>query len=220
MSKKTKLRIKSSELRNYFLLLTSHFSLKNGYTLAELLAVLSIFVIITGIVTAIIYSTLRGSSKTKITTEVSQNGQYATSVIAGIIADSRNVLAVNGTTFDDCTTLKDSSVIPTPAPPAAPQSITLKRMDGGVTILSCQGSGNDTIIASNGASLINNNAVKASACKFTCSQVSLLPGSPVDPYDIPIIGVSFNLSEKNAALFESKSQSSFNTTTSLRVYSP
>lgn len=178
--------------------------LRKGYTLAELLAVISIFVIITGVVISIVSSTFRGSARTKITTEVSQNGQYAIDQIREIISDSRNVLAVNGTSIDDCT-----------ASPTSASSITLKRIDGGTTIISCEKINNVDTIASNSASMINNGSVKALSCSFSCTQIVS------DPYSIPRIDVSFNLSQVGAnSLFENQSNSTFKTSTSLRVYSP
>jgi prepilin-type N-terminal cleavage/methylation domain-containing protein len=191
---------------------------RDGYTLAELLAVVSIFVVISGVVAGIIFSTLRGSAKTKITTEVAQNGQYAVAQLNEIISDSRNVIAINGTTFDDCTQLpaNTSNTYPTatsspPTPTPVKPSVTLKRLDGGITILSCA---NNTI-ASNGASLINNNVLRATSCTFSCAQVAS------DPYSIPIVRVSFSLSQLSATtLFENRATSSFNTAKSLRVYSP
>lgn len=202
---------------------TSNVKNDAGFTLAELLAVLTMFVIISGIVSAIIFSTLRGTSKTKITTEISQNGGYAASVISQIIADSRNVLQINGNDLEDCTTSPTSStLIPTPisGQTVGPPSITLKRVDGGKTVLACgkvnPSDPNDpVIISSNGASLVDSNVVSASSCVFTCTQLVS------DPYSIPVVSVSFGLSQKNAqALYEKQGSANFNTSTSLRVYSP
>jgi len=180
--------------------------LQKGYTLAELLAVISILVVISVAVSSIIFSTLRGSSKTRITTEVSQNGEYALSIISAIIADSRNITQVNGSDIDDCTT-------PNPTPAGNP-SITLKRMDGRTTRISCQTISGVYTVASNGASLLNVRTVKAASCSFSCTQVVQ------DPYSIPIVNVSFNVSEVGVGQFESKSSANFNGSSSLRVYSP
>jgi len=191
-----------------------------GYTIAELLAVLSLFVIISSVMASIIYSTLRGAAKTKINTEVTQNGSAAVSVISQIIEDSRNVTQINGNDLDDCTTNpSSSSLVPTPIVGqiiSAP-SITLKRIDGARTVIACGPltTGDTTVIASNGAAIINKDVVSVSSCVFSCSQVVS------DPYSIPIVKASFSIAQKNAtSLYEGKANASFDVSNSLRVYSP
>ena len=171
-----------------------------GYTLIELLAVISILVILTGIISGIIYSTLRGGSKTRITTEVTQNGTYAIGVISNILAPSRGVTKVGGVEINDCTTVQTGS------------SITVKSIDGGETTFACSG----TNISSNSVSLINTNQVQIQpgSCSFSCQQKS------TDAYSIPVVSVKFTIEDKNAALFENKSSSLFKTSVSLRNYSP
>lgn len=178
---------------------------------------MSILVIVSGIISGIIYSTLRGSSKTKISTEVTQNGGYATTIIAGIISDSRNVAQINGSDLDDCTSVPPPSTDNiTPTPLVNRPSITLRRIDGSKTILSCGYVNNVYTITSNGVSLLNTNNVKAdvNTCLFSCTQVVS------DPYSIPVVNVSFNVHQVSAGLFENQSSASFSTSTSLRVYSP
>lgn len=185
------------------------FNSRAGYTIAEVLGVIFVLVIISGVVVGIISSTLRGASKARVLTSVSQNGQYVTTVIANMISDSRNVTQVNGTDIDDCTTSPTSDTAPTPTPSGSKPSITLSRIDGGKTVISCDSSG---VIASNGASLINTNFVRVTSCTFTCTQLTQ------DPYSVPIVNVKFTLAPINAA--DSNSSLDFNTSTSLRVYSP
>lgn len=176
--------------------------LKNnkGYTIVELLAVVSILVILSGIITGILYSTLRGSSKTKITTEVVQNGDYALSLITSMIIDSENVTQIGGVDIADCTASPSGT------------SITFQRLDGSTTSLSCSGNS----LSSGSATLINDQQVqvKSGSCAFYCDQKS------DDPYAVPIVGVEFTLEDKSSGLFESKSQSSFKTAVSLRNYAP
>ncbi|HVT01052.1 MAG TPA: prepilin-type N-terminal cleavage/methylation domain-containing protein [Patescibacteria group bacterium] len=176
--------------------------LKNnkGYTIVELLAVVSILVIISGIISSILYSTLRGSNKVKITTEVTQNGTYAMSVIAKTINDSRNVLQVDGVDIDDCT-----------ASPSG-KSIEFQRLDGSTTTFSC--SNGD--LASNSASIINTETVKVddASCVFTCYQKA------DDLYALPIIGINFKIEDKNATAEELKGSSDFQSSTALRNYRP
>lgn len=173
---------------------------RKGYTIVELLAVVFILVIISGMISGILYSTLRGSNKTRITTEVTQNGNYAMSVISNIIVDSRSVTNVGGTDISDCTASPSGT------------SISLKRLNGTITNLSCA---NNTI-SSDSASLINTNQVQIenNSCFFYCSQTTN------DPYAIPIVGVTFKVKDKATGLFESQSNATFDTSVSIRNYSP
>jgi len=184
---------------------TKNYNRQSGYTIIEMLAVVSILVVITGIITSILYSTLRQSSKVKITTDVAQNGQYATSVLRSIITDSRDITQIDGSAISDCT-----------ANPSGVSSITLKRLDGGSTVIACTGN----TIASNSASLINNQVpannqpLKVQSCTFACSQLVN------DPYSVPRVDISFSVSDLNTGQFETKSSATFSVSTSLRVYSP
>lgn len=188
-----------------------HLKSQKGYTLGELLAVVLILIIISGIVVGIISSTLRGSAKTKATTDMSQNGQYASAVISSMIEDSRNILQINGNDLDDCTQSPASTLL-TPAPGVTSPSITLRRIDGGRTVLSCQSVNGVSTIASNGASLVDNNAVQVQNCSFSCTQLVQ------DPYSTPIVNVSFNVFQKNASA--SDIPVNISVSNSLRVYSP
>lgn len=171
---------------------------QKGYTIIELLAVISILVIISGIVSGILYSTLRGTNKTKITTEVSQNGAYALSVITNDIIDSGSVTQIDGVDVLDCT--------------AAPTgtAITLKRLDGTNTVLSCSGN----TISQDGKSLVNSNTVSVTSCTFSCSQKS------DDSYSIPSVGINFTIQQKSGNFAEQKSSSTFNTSVTMRNYTP
>lgn len=171
-----------------------------GYTIAELLAVISILVIISGIISGILYSTLRGSNKTRITTEVSQNGSYVVSVLSSIITDSNSVTQINGGDISDCT-----------ASPVG-DSITLERLDGEFTTLSCAGN----TISSNSVSLINTNQVQIEegSCSFSCAQLS------DDPYAVPMIQFTFRVKDKDSAFFENQAGATFESSVSLRNYSP
>src|SRR3989344_2988017 len=124
--------------------LISHLSSRKGYTIIELLAVISILVILTGIISGILYSTLRGSSKTRISTEVTQNGDYAISVLTNMIAPSTSVTKIGGVDIQDCRTNPSGT------------SISLKNIDGDEYIISCIGNN----ISSGSASLINTNQVQ------------------------------------------------------------
>lgn len=171
-----------------------------GYTIIELLAVISILVILSGIISGILYSTLRGSNKTRINSEVTQNGNYAISVLTNIISSSRSVTKISGVNIQDCTASPSGT------------SISLTNIDGDEYAIACNGNN----ISSGSASLINTNQVQVrpDSCHFYCNQKA------ADPYAIPIIGVEFIIEDKSAQLFENKSYSLFKTSVSMRNYSP
>lgn len=177
----------------------------SGYTIIELLAVVTILVAVAGIIAALITQTLRGSSRTTVTNNVSQAGNYVTSVISNSIISAKNVVAVGGEDVSDCTQNPTGN------------SIELLISDRrGTVIYACE---NDTI-SSNSASLIDTNRLRidtadSSACYFTCRQYSN------DPYTPPVIEFGFTLTQKEEeALFESRSQAPFSTSALMRNYSP
>ncbi len=175
-----------------------------GYTIVELLAVVTILVTVTGIIAALITQTLRGSSKTNITNQVAQVGNYVTSVISNSIISAENVIAVtvNGRPVTDCTKNPSGS------------SIELFISEKGGTILYACGGGT---ISSNSASLIDTSRLKidTSTCYFTCSQASN------DPYTPPIITFGFILTQNSDdALFENRETAPFSTSVLMRNYRP
>lgn len=183
--------------------------LQKGYTLVELLAATAIIVIISGLIIGVLYSTLRGGSKTKITNDVAQNGNYALSVISNTALLANDVIALDGSPVSDCTA-------PTPTPA---KSIEFKQVDGSTVEFSCDLG--TSSIASKSANvttyLIDNNSVKVdqATCSFTCSQ------SNSNPYSSPIIGVSFTVSQRNtSSAFENIASSTFNTSVTMRNYNP
>ncbi|MBI4091695.1 MAG: prepilin-type N-terminal cleavage/methylation domain-containing protein [Candidatus Levybacteria bacterium] len=177
-----------------------HLTFREGYTIIELLAVISILVILTGIISGILYSTLHGSSKTKITSEVTQNGNYAISILTNIMSSSTSVTKIGGVEIQDCTANPTGT------------SISLKNINGDEYNISCSGNN----ISSGSTSLINTDQVqiRANSCQFYCNQKA------ADPYAVPILGIEFIIEDKSAELFENRSSSLFKTSVSMRNYSP
>lgn len=199
---------------------------QEGYTIIELLAVISILVVMSGIIVSILYSTLRGSSKTKITSEVTQNGSYVLSVVNKTINDSRSVTMIGALNVGDVINTNDVQDCKNKL--TSTNSITLKRLDGTKTRFAC---GNVGVDGSNiyaitintdpsgvGAErpLINANsvAVEENSCSFTCDQ------SSGDLYAYPIVGVKFKLKDKGATVAESQGSQVFQTSVSLNNYLP
>lgn len=174
-----------------------------GFSLIELLTVAVILVIISTVIAGIITATLRGTSKSKITNIVSQNGTYAVSVMTGIVRSSTavdKIIEEDGTEYNSPTTLTC-----TEDPKREGKSITLTRFDGDQTILSCiraSGGGIQNYIASTSAStgeevsLTDNTSVEVDfdSCYFTCRR----SGSVGNTFSPPLVEVGFTLKQPGA----------------------
>jgi type II secretory pathway pseudopilin PulG len=183
--------------------------LKNngGYTLVELLAFTSIIVIVSGLIVGILYSTLRGGNKTKATNDVSQNGNYALSVISNTALIARDVTKVGGVDVSDCTIKKQGT------------SIEFEQEDGSLVSYACDASSQSIASASGSTTgyLIDNTSTKVdpATCNFSCFQ------STGNPYSAPIISVAFTISQKSSsALFENVASGQYKTSVTMRNYSP
>lgn len=176
-----------------------------GFTLVELLAVSVVMVAVSVIITATITSSLRGTTKTNTINDVRQNGNYAISQVSKMIeyAKSFGGVSNDGVNFTSSCINLALPLTPTPTPPQY-SNIKIIGFDNGETIFSCS-----SVIASNGASLIDTNLVFVDACSFTCSQDKST--------DAPIIGINFSLSKKTtSSLFENKASVSFKTSVKMR----
>jgi prepilin-type N-terminal cleavage/methylation domain-containing protein len=179
-----------------------------GYTLVEMLAVIVVFSIIGGIISAIFASSLRGSNKANITNEVRQNGNYALSQMSKNITYARSFVGISeeedGPFFPDCYSDPTTS---TTIPPKY-HYLQISDFNGGTITFSCDLA--NSKIASNDANLIDSNVVKVvDHCDFTCNQSSIAQS--------PTIGISFKLSQKSDTnFFEQKANISFETTIGMR----
>ncbi len=182
-----------------------------GYTLIELLAVLTLIVAVGSIVLAIILSSLKATNRSNALATLTQNGNYALSKVSMTIqyACPFSGVSSNGLPpFDnDCTKsppgsqysavqvkLFDDSVITyacSPPPPASPTSITAQ-------------TNSDQAV-----DLINTDIIETSACYFTCSQANRT--------DSPSIGIVFDLRYKVVSdLTEGSTTVPFRTTVTMR----
>ncbi len=194
--------------KSFRILITNHYSLftEKGYTLVELLAVTSIIVIVSGLIVGILYSTLRGGNKTRVTNDVAQNGNYALSVIANTALNADSITKVGGVDISDCTTLRSGT------------SIEFEQSDHSKVQFSCDAQ-TQSIASSSGSTttyLIDNDSVKVdpATCTFSCLQ------KDSNPYSQPIINVSFTVSQRASTIGENSANSPFNTSVTMRNFSP
>lgn len=155
-----------------FLFFNFKFLQKRGFTLVELLVVLTIFLTVGGVIITVLFISFRGSSKSEVVTSVKQSGTFALSQIVKSIRYAGSL-----DTPDSCIPSTSSSTLTV-------TSIT----DGLQTTYSCPADMNSPI-TSNSAALVDTSKVVVSQCSFTCSQTSL-----VDP---PKVTIQFTLTSKS-----------------------
>ena len=136
------------------------------------------------------FSILKGASKTELTKEVKQNGDYAMAVMERMI---------KGATALDCT--------------GAPSAITITSPDSLPTIFRCLAGVGVTKIASNSGALTGDNVSLGASCPGSLSFICYEDVSP------PKVKVSFTLYQKGSSTRpEEQAQVPFQTTVSLRTY--
>lgn len=166
----------------------------HGFTLVELLVVLAISGVAGTIILAALSSTFRGATKSDSISTIQQNGNF---VMAQITRSVRYASDLQSPTT--CYTGTESPVVSS--------SITVLNSDNFPTTFACDTSNGS--IASNGANLLNAQAVAVTACSFTCSQSS--------PYSSPTISISFTLNKKNGnTMTENNSPITFTSSVNLR----
>jgi type II secretory pathway pseudopilin PulG len=167
-----------------------------GFTLIELLIVIGVFAATGTVIVSILLATLRASNKADKLMILKQVGNPALSQVVKQIRYAKSL---------------DIPAACPPPPGVTLSSITISSVsDNGQTTLSCD-TGATPTIASNGASLLDTNAVAVSACSFTCSQPSA--------YSPPTINFSFKLDSKNSNnLVETTGSIQFQTSVLMRNY--
>lgn len=175
---------------------------KEGFTLIELVIVMGIFVIIGTIIVSILSSTFQGNTKARISTDITQNGNYVLNLLSNLILNSQK--------FQSITDL--SSVVTTTCATTGTtgKSITVTGFDGGNTTLFCDEAATIPTISSNSASLLDTSQVKVvpGSCSFTCTQA--------DAYSLPRIDITFQLQNAAGTISEKQATSTFSTSFSLR----
>lgn len=165
-----------------------------GFTLVELLVSSAIFITTSTIIVTVLFIAFRVNQRTEITLSVKNNGNNALSQMVNSIKYAKRL---------------DNPVSCTTSPVV--QQITFtSAFDNGQTTLSC-GTGAASSIASNGASLINTNAVTVQSCTFTCRQTSI--------NDAPTITIQFSLTSKTyVGTSESQTVLPFQTAVTMRNF--
>ena len=167
-----------------------HAKLTQGFTLIELLVVVSVVIIVGLILLSVIISTLRGTSKATVLSDVKQNGDYALSQMVRSIRSASSL-----------------DIAPCGNPSSSVQTITVTQIDTTKSIFDCSG----TTITSNGVSLLDTNAVKLvpSTCSIVCSQQNAA--------DTPVLQIQFSLQQNStSSLQENTASIPFQTSVTMR----
>ncbi len=167
-----------------------------GFTLIELVITIALFAVIGGVMSSILFVTLRGSSKSDALETVSRSGDVALTQIANHIRYSKTLI------FPDVETCQMN-------PPTHEEKVTITSFsDNTESTILCK-MDEPTDIMLNGESLVDKSSVKVAECYFICTQKSL-----VDP---PSISVFFTLTHiADNGLVENTNSRTFQTTILLR----
>ncbi|MGB9911061.1 MAG: PulJ/GspJ family protein [Microgenomates group bacterium] len=167
---------------------------KNGFTLLEMMIVITILALIAVVGSGSFFSILRGSTKTKNLSLVKQNGDYALSVMERMIRNARSLKA------------------PTTSGPT--DSILIVNPDGGETLFKCDSTTDPPTISSGSASLISNEVKVSSDCNTFFNVVlgrKELESTRID--------ISFTLvPNKEIERPEEKAEINFKTSVTMRNY--
>lgn len=163
----------------------SRLQIRNGFTLVELLIVVSLSVIIMLAASSLFMTLLIGNTKTSTTKLIKDEGDYAMSQMEFMIRNATNLVQVDDAwnTANACQTAASPSVLRTCD--ATMCALGVQSHDGGVTVLGKIMDGSDAKIGSNSAYLTSDNIRLVAGPTFTCTDDS----SGVGRY----IGISFTL---------------------------
>ena len=195
---------------------------ERGFSLIELLVSIAVLVAIGSIVTNVITSSLRGSNKANNIENIRRNGNYALEQITKNIeyAQTFDGLSTDGSTY------VANCPFSTPTPPASPSPvkttynyIKVTPLDSNPLVYECippvapstvpTFTVNDTV---NEVDIIDPSSVNLTDCSISCTQTNAT--------DVPIIGISFTLQQKNSnSLAENSSPPiKFETSITMRNY--
>lgn len=199
-----------------------------GFTLIELVAVMLIFITVSTTITAILFSSLRGASKTNTLTSARENGQYAINQIVRTVRYAKNFqgVAINASSplITNCTVVTPGQTTPTPTP-ARYTIVRVTDFNQVQHLFSCN-SATDVPANTLSYSTITNATPTAPTSLLDTTAVSLVPNScyfsctQLSITDSPSITINFTLTNpvsSRAPLVENTfSAIPFQTTVTLR----
>jgi len=171
------------------------FRLRSGFTLVELLAVITITGVVSTLMFGILFTTLKGADKSESVSKLQENGNFALSQMSRMAR-----YAIKLQDPDTCYSGVSGS-------PVTSSEITILNADNRSTTFACDETAGT--ISSNSANLLDSSTVSMTECSFSCSQATA--------YDLPSLTISFTLNKQGTnALVENNSPVQFQTTVTLR----
>lgn len=175
--------------------------LQNGFSLIELIVAMGIFAIAGTIVMSILFSSIRGASKTNLLTKVRQSGNYALEQIAKTIRTAQRYDGMSNTSSFD---------------PVCDEAVQYSRVqvklfdENDPVIFQCSAGGiPQRVQGSSSQDLVNPDTVSGvvGSCYFKCSGT--------DPVTI---GINFSLTHQTATPqpLENQVRINYNTTVTMR----
>ena len=155
-----------------------NYKLKFGFTLIEILVAIGILAIIAVVGSNMFLTILKSTTKTKVLTEVKQEGDFALQVMERMIRNAQKITS-------DCS--------------EGMTSITIKNPDNEETIFACEADK----ISSNSASLTSDQVVPV-ACRFDCliGQEDVMPDQVTIGFSLEQAGTGVRQEEKATVNFE------------------
>lgn len=148
---------------------------KKGFSLIEIIVVVSIFIIVSLVAFSFLSIVLVQNSKISLVKEVRQNGNYALMVLERLISSAKEI---------DC---PDN------------QSVSITDINDSSTVIACT----EGRVASSSAYLTSSE-VSVSGCLFTCLVSEGLPSSLEVQFTISQLGVAGRSSESESQTFRTK----------------
>ena len=180
-----------------------------GLTLVELLIVLVLIALVSGVAGNIIGIILRADSKTSVASQVQKNGDYVITQFSNTIRNAQSFIAVSTSSTPDCRIappdIKNTSCVYTDGDTTGAlcnggttySLVQFVALDGSTQGIACYGSLRvPTIInyQTNSTQSLVDSSLTVSSCSIYCSeQSSYLP---------PVIGISFTLSGQSGSFAE------------------
>ena len=168
-----------------------------GYTLIEVLVVMTVVGVLGSMLVVIFINALRGSNKSNSEAAIRQNGNYALSQISNTVRYAKSV----------------SSPVCVATEPAESSTLSIISVDDKTITYTCPALETDTLTINDGTDIypiFDKLVVSVTSCSFTC-----IKQSSVSP---PVIGIKFNLKKTGGNLTETSANSLFSTTIAIRNY--
>jgi type II secretory pathway pseudopilin PulG len=204
-----KLQFKIKNLKETIRYMLYAIPFQRGFTLIELLVTIGVLMVVGVIISAILYSSLRGAASVVSITSVRQNGNYAITQMTKMLRYTQRFDGVSTSQAGiySCDN-QPGAMTPTPIPMEY-KFLKITGFDNQETIFACGDSTDSNTIASISANqtiyLINTSEVVTNgACHFTCTTNS---------NGTPTVGIEFTLNQAQAkeGFFENQASILFKT---------